>query len=119
MTSPGPSLTPRQTEVLAFVRDFSRRERMSPTLAEVAEHAGVCWTRAWQVVDRLIQLGLLERPGQGVGHGRSPSRTLRPTIAEAGPVRVDRSSWTPAVDSSGGVGVAYRMTKPPTQGTEA
>ncbi len=41
-----PKLTTRQTEVLAFIREYRRRNAISPTYREIANHFGWCGPNA-------------------------------------------------------------------------
>lgn len=55
------SLTPRQLEILTFIRDQRREHGYSPTMQEVADHLGVCKVTVFEHVGALEEKGLVTR----------------------------------------------------------
>ena len=53
--------TPRQTEILTFVRDYSHRHGYSPTYDEIAEQFGISKVTVFEHLSTLEQRGLLRR----------------------------------------------------------
>lgn len=68
------TLTPRQTEVYAFVREQIVRSHLPPTLLEICQHFG--WVNQWAAADHLKAL---ERKGLIV---RSPGVFSEPDAPE-------------------------------------
>lgn len=60
-TSTSPVLTPRQMQVLRFVRDYRDRHGYSPTMQELADHFGVSKVTVFEHVVALERKGLLRR----------------------------------------------------------
>jgi repressor LexA len=55
------SLTPRQLEILTFIRDQRRELGYSPTMQEVADHLGVCKVTVFEHVGALEEKGFVTR----------------------------------------------------------
>ncbi|KFN40981.1 transcriptional repressor LexA [Arenimonas oryziterrae] len=116
------TLTERQREILDFVTAFIERERMAPTLAEIAAAFGFSQARSAQQHLQAIQakghLSLLEGKARGIRvHGKASLRGKRndllslpilgrvaagvPIGAAAdfdGQLRVDRTAFSPMPD---------------------
>lgn len=57
-------LTDRQSEIIAFIRQFAEVHGIQPTVREIAAWVGVAPPNAWKHVKRLEALGVLSRlPG--------------------------------------------------------
>lgn len=54
-------LTEKQQEILDFIEDFSRRERMAPTVYEIAEHFGIKSATAFAHIRALQRKGYVNR----------------------------------------------------------
>lgn len=54
-------LTPRQLEILAFVRDARRNLGYSPTLQEMADELGISKITVFEHVESLVKKGMLTR----------------------------------------------------------
>ena len=54
-------LTPRQMQVLTFIRDFRRSYGYSPTMQELADELGITKVTVFEHVETLIAKGLLHR----------------------------------------------------------
>ena len=54
-------LTPRQLEILQFIRDFQRAHVYSPTMQELADELGVTKVTIFEHVEALIDKGMLRR----------------------------------------------------------
>jgi len=67
------NLTPRQLEILDFIRDFRRMRRYSPTLEEIGRHFGV------SKVTVLEHVRALERKG-AVRHVKYVARSIEPVV---------------------------------------
>ncbi|KKN79773.1 hypothetical protein LCGC14_0336280 [marine sediment metagenome] len=58
------NLTDRQSEIVAYVRQFAEVHGKQPTVREIAAWVGVAPPNAWKHVKRLEALGMLSRtPG--------------------------------------------------------
>lgn len=102
-------LTVKQARVLAFVRGRIA-DGLPPSIREICTHLG--WAGQAAATGHLAALqrkGALMPREVSTQHGRRGSRGLR--IADASPGTVDMGSGTPASDSTGGVGVAYRIAE--------
>lgn len=75
-------LTARQAEILDFIRDFTRREQMPPTLREIGRNFGIRSTNG--VADHLAAL---ERKGR-LRRGSMKSRALFPVGVDVVPAPV-------------------------------
>lgn len=53
--------TPRQLQVLQFIRDFQRRHGYSPTMQEIGDHLGLTKVTAFEHVGALERKGLVRR----------------------------------------------------------
>lgn len=59
-------LTPRQTEIVAFIREFSSVQGYPPTATEIGDWLGITKQGVSGHLDRLEALGVLSRvPGGG------------------------------------------------------
>ena len=54
-------LTPRQLEILTFIRDYRRNEGYSPTLQEIADELGISKITVFEHVESLLKKGMLTR----------------------------------------------------------
>ena len=59
--SADPRLTPRQLQILTFIRDHQRSRGYSPTMQELADEYGVSKVTVFEHVETLIDKGLLRR----------------------------------------------------------
>ncbi len=80
--------TPRQAEILSYVRNYSEKHGYSPTLQEIGDYLGISKVTVFEHLDALEQRGLIQR-------SRHKARSLELT----GPVRLpsDRPSVLPLV----------------------
>lgn len=80
--------TPRQAEILNYVRNYSEKHGYSPTLQEIGDYLGISKVTVFEHLDALEQRGLIQR-------SRHKARSLELT----GPVRLpsDRPSVLPLV----------------------
>ena len=69
-----PELTEKQRTFLAVVRRLADREGIPPTLAEMAEEAGIAKATAQAYVRRLKAAGALQQT-------KGKFRTIRPAVA--------------------------------------
>ena len=53
--------TPRQTEILTFVRDYQYKHGYSPTYDEIAEQLGISKVTVFEHLSTLVEKGLLRR----------------------------------------------------------
>lgn len=58
-------MTPRELEVLDFVRDYIELFRFAPTLREIGDKFGFSVPYAWRLVDSLVEAGALVKPSRG------------------------------------------------------
>ena len=56
-----PRLTPRQMQILIFIRDFRRSHGYSPTMQELADELDITKVTVFEHVETLIDKGLLRR----------------------------------------------------------
>ena len=56
-----PRLTPRQMQILRFIRDFRRSQGYSPTMQELADELDITKVTVFEHVETLIDKGLLRR----------------------------------------------------------
>jgi DNA-binding MarR family transcriptional regulator len=57
----GLAAPPRRDQALAYIIERIARSGVSPTLEEIGLHLGVSRPRAGQLVDQLVERGLIER----------------------------------------------------------
>ena len=88
-------LTRRQRDILDFLRQFTEREGMSPTLEEIAQHFGVNKVTVFGHVSELERKGVIERAAPGI------SRGLR--LVEAEPAAPEENDAGPAVAILGNI----------------
>jgi len=78
--------TPRQLEILRFIRDFRRRCGYSPTMQEIGDHLHLTKVTVFEHVGALVKKGLLQR---GAKHS---ARSLRVSpefeFADEGPANL-------------------------------
>jgi repressor LexA len=55
------NITPRQQEVLRFIKDFTSRKGYSPSLEEIAAHLGVRKVTVFHLLGRLERSGVIRR----------------------------------------------------------
>ena len=60
-TSPSPTLTPRQLEILRLIRDYRRAHGYSPTMQEIGDQLGLTKVTVFEHVGALEGKGLLVR----------------------------------------------------------
>jgi len=65
------TVTPRQLEILRFIRDFRRRCGYSPTMQEIGDHMGLTRVTVFE------HIGALERKGLLVRGAKHKARSLR------------------------------------------
>ncbi len=58
---PARRLTPRQLQILTFIRNFQRSQGYSPTMQELADELGITKVTIFEHVEALIAKGLLRR----------------------------------------------------------
>lgn len=68
------TLTPRQLEIMKFLRDSRRQNGYSPTLQEIADHLGVSKVTVFEHVEAMLKKGVLSR-------NRNKARSLELTSA--------------------------------------
>ena len=56
-----PTLTPRQMEIVQYIRDFRRGNGFSPTMQEIGDHLGLTKVTVFEHVGALERKGLLAR----------------------------------------------------------
>lgn len=56
-----PTVTPRQLEILRYIRDFRSRQGFSPTMQEIGDHLGLTKVTVFEHVGALERKGLLHR----------------------------------------------------------
>ena len=54
-------LTPRQMQILTYIRDFQKQNGYSPTMQELADHLGVSKVTVFEHVETLLAKNLLRR----------------------------------------------------------
>jgi len=62
-------LTRRQRDILEFLRQYTEREGLSPTLEEIAQHFGVNKVTVFGHVSELERKGVIERAAPGISRG--------------------------------------------------
>lgn len=62
-------LTRRQRDILEFLREYTSREGLSPTLEEIAQHFGVNKVTVFGHVSELERKGVIERAAPGISRG--------------------------------------------------
>lgn len=62
-------LTRRQSEILAYIRDYVSQQGISPTLEEIANTFGVSRVTIFGHVGELEDKGFLSRPTRGISRG--------------------------------------------------
>jgi len=62
-------LTRRQRDILDFLREYTEREGLSPTLEEIAQHFGVNKVTVFGHVAELERKGVIERAAPGISRG--------------------------------------------------
>ena len=62
-------LTRRQRDILEFLREYTEREGLSPTLEEIAQHFGVNKVTVFGHVSELERKGVIERAAPGISRG--------------------------------------------------
>ena len=62
-------LTRRQSEILAYIRDYVAQQGISPTLEEIANGFGVSRVTIFGHVGELEDKGFLKRPTRGISRG--------------------------------------------------
>lgn len=87
-------LTRRQRQILDFYEQYVRRNGISPTLEEVAQHQGVSKVTIFGHVAELERKGILSRAAKGISRGLqvvqpAPSRTRK--IALLGNIAAGRA----------------------------
>ncbi|MCL2701146.1 MAG: transcriptional repressor LexA [Phycisphaerae bacterium] len=55
------TMTPRQLQVLRYIRDFRNQNGYSPTMQEIGDHCGFTKITAFEHVGALVKKGLLKR----------------------------------------------------------
>ena len=66
---PHPPLTRRQRDILEFFRDYTQKNKISPTLDEIAQHFGLNKVTIFGHVSELERKGVLARTKRGVSRG--------------------------------------------------
>jgi len=80
------NVTPRQFQILTFVRDYRRRLGYSPTMQEIGDHLGLTKVTVFEHVGALERKGLLRR---GARHkARSLQVTSKATFPDERPTRL-------------------------------
>ena len=64
------TVTPRQMDILRFLRDYRDRHGYSPTMQEIGDYLGLSKVTVFEHVGALVKKGLLRR------HGRHKARSL-------------------------------------------
>lgn len=59
------NLTPRQSEIVEFIRSYSGVHRVAPTNAEIGAWCGITRQGVAKHLDRLVALGVLSRVSGG------------------------------------------------------
>lgn len=83
-------LTRRQRDILDFLREYTDREGLSPTLEEIASHFGVNKVTVFGHVSELERKGAIERAAPGISRG----------------LRIVENEETPAADAGRPAGVS-------------
>jgi repressor LexA len=80
-------LTRRQRDILDFLREYTEREGLSPTLEEIAQHFGVNKVTVFGHVAELERKGVIERAAPGISRGLRIVEEEDPstTTTEVGP----------------------------------
>lgn len=91
-------MTPRQSEVLSFIRKYRAEHGLSPTIEEIGEELSLSKTSVYEHMQKLLQQGQLIKTAKG----RTP-RAFQPAneevITRAGAVgAVDRAFKAKKVD---------------------
>ena len=80
------NVTPRQMQILRFVRDFRERHGYSPTMQEIGDSAGLTKVTVFEHVKALERKGLLTR---GAKHSARSLRVSRDAeFPDRGPMRL-------------------------------
>lgn len=72
-------LTPRQVQILRFIRDYRRMHHCSPTLQELAEHLRLSKVTIFEHVEALIRKGMIHREAN-----KARSLTVHPRLKLSG-----------------------------------
>ncbi|NLF30276.1 MAG: transcriptional repressor LexA [Planctomycetes bacterium] len=81
-----PTITPRQMEILTYIRDFRREHGFSPTLQEMGDALGLTKVTVFEHVGALERKGLLKR---GAKHSaRSLKISSKVTFPDERPTRL-------------------------------
>jgi repressor LexA len=80
------TVTPRQLQILQFIRDFRRRRGYSPTMQEIGDHLKLTKVTVFEHVGALEKKGLLQR---GAKHSaRSLRITSEASFPDEGPTKI-------------------------------
>ncbi|MGC9454992.1 MAG: transcriptional repressor LexA [Phycisphaerae bacterium] len=55
------TLTPKQLDIVKYIREFRRREGYSPTMQQIGDHLGCTKVTVFEHVNALVEKGVLER----------------------------------------------------------
>jgi hypothetical protein len=83
--TPRPPLTPRQLEILTYIRGYIHANNYAPTMSEVGANFGVSEQRIWRCVQLFIAKGYLEsEPKQHWRGIRLPMQDRLKTCSQCG-----------------------------------
>lgn len=102
-------LTRRQRDILEFLRQYTEREGLSPTLEEIAQHFGVNKVTVFGHVSELERKGVIERAAPGI------SRGLRLVEEEPSEERQNNSAATVAILGNIAAGAPIEAIEAPEQ----
>jgi repressor LexA len=80
------TVTPRQLQVLQFIRDFRKRSGYSPTMQEIGDRLGLTKVTVFEHVEALERKGLLSRGGKHRARSLQVSSDFR--FPDEGPARM-------------------------------
>ena len=80
------TVTPRQLEILRFIRDFRSRHGYSPTMQEIGDHLGLTKVTVFEHVGSLERKGLLLRGAKHKARSLQVSGTFE--FPDEGPTRL-------------------------------